>query len=122
MTRQQKSLCEGNQAKGDAFVQKWMEDLFLFAQLPRDQNLFACGIVHRYPARFGAGKAISGYLAAIDEGESEPVGQYRTQLFHQIQGKAGAARAVAVQESNRGIEAYSLQCRSNVVRQKYIEE
>lgn len=48
-----------------------------------------------------------GELPAVDEAQHEPVGQYRAQFLHEVEGEACAARTVGVEEAHLWVQPVS---------------
>ena len=62
------------------------------------------------------------YLAAVDQRKGEPVGEHRAQFLHQVEGKAGAAGPVAVQEAHGRIEPDALGRAAAIMGEQRVEE
>ena len=99
-----------------------MAALFFLALLP--------GGEHRLPAviRQEHGAAVAGLeiscaeLPAINEGKRQPIGQNGPQFLHQVKRQARAARPVAVEKADSGIEADTFGSTAAIMRQERVEE
>ena len=61
-------------------------------------------------------------LAAVDQGQHQPVGQDGAELLQQVERQRRAAGPVAVQEAHRRVEAERLQRRAAVVGEEGVEQ
>ena len=118
---QQEGLGIRQQTQRNSFVEERMQDLFLLPGLPGYQDLFAGSITHDDATGLRADKSVPRDLAAIDEGNGEPVGEHRAQFFHQVERKAGTARAVAMQKAHRGVEPDGFQRGRKIVSQHDVQ-
>ena len=118
---QQEGLGIRQETQRNSFVEERMEDLLLLPGLPGYQDLFAGSITHDDATGLRAYKAVPRDLAAIDEGNGEAVGEHRTQFFHQVERKAGTARAVAMQKTHRGVEPDGFQRGRKIVSQHDVQ-
>jgi hypothetical protein len=105
MTGQEQGLGVEEQADGDIFAEEGVVDFLLFAFLPGCEHFLAAVVGEQDRAGFQRAEMLGADLLAIDEREGEAVGVRSAKLLHEVQGEAVAAGAVAVEESNGGIES-----------------
>ena len=110
------------QANRDFFVQKRVEDLLLLPLLIGDQEGLARFVRHQDRAGIGLLKPLGLDLAQVDQGEGQAVCQEGAKLLHQVEGEAGPAGAVAMEEAHGRVEAHRLQGRADVVDQEGVDE
>jgi hypothetical protein len=97
-------------------------DLLLLALLPGGDDLATALVVEHDRAALAFVEIAGVDLAAVDQGEGEPIRQHGAKLFLEIQRQRGAAGTHGMQETELGIESDRLGRRSAVVHQHGVEE
>lgn len=78
------------------FVEKRMTPLDALAFLPRGNDGASGCVVHHHAAAVESTESVRPNLAAVDQRQSQSVGDDRPELLHQIKGKTGASRPIAM--------------------------
>lgn len=108
MAREESRLDVREEAQRDLPIKQVMREHVLFALLVGMKQEAATIVGERdLPAQSGL-EMFSLKLLAIEEGESEPIGDDGPELLHQVEGEGGAARAECVQEADLWIQANAL--------------
>src|ERR1019366_8857651 len=119
---QKHRLHKGQESHFHLFTQKRMLDFFLLPFLVSHQHLFACSVIHEDGPGFGLLKPLTSNLLEVHEGKGQAISEYRPEFLHEVEGQAGAARAVPVEVADRRIEPYRLERGGYVMRQEGIEK
>ena len=113
---------EGDETEGLGFFVVGMCDGGFLAFLPGGEDGFA-GIVGETVGVGGVGDEVFwGDLFSVEEGNSESICEEGAEFFHKVEGEAGAAGAVSVEEADLGVEAGGDEGGGTVVCEEGVEE
>jgi len=107
---------------GRFLVEKRVRRCLLFSRLKGSQHRFPGRIVHHDCAGFRLPKSACVNLFLVDQGQNQPIRNEWPEFLHQVQSQAGAAGAIAVKASDRGVQSNRLKRRSGIMRQKRVNK
>lgn len=95
----------GDQAERHFFIEHGVGDEFLlFFLISLEEG--ASGVIGEEDGTRGLGAEIGFFeLLAVDEVESDTVGDEGAEFFHEVEGESGTAGAVAMEEADGGVES-----------------
>ena len=115
-------LGEGDEAEGLGFFVVGVCDGGFLAFLPGGEDGFAGVVGEAVGVGGGDGEVFWGDLFSVEEGDGEAVGEEGAEFFHEVEGEAGAAGAVAVEEADLWVEAGGDEGGGAVVGEEGVEE
>src|SRR6202158_5187079 len=120
--REQCGLEMRQQAERRLVAEERVHELVVLLLLIGLDHAAARGVIHRHPSRLASREDTGPDLREMDQREGEPITQGGTQLFHEVQRQARAARAVAVEEPDLRIETHGLERRADVMPKQGVDE
>jgi hypothetical protein len=119
---EEKGLGVGDEADGELLVEEWVGDLVALAFLVRFED-GAAPIVGEADAAGGFGLEVGRTeLGAVEEAEGKPVGEEGAEFLHEVEGEAGSAGPVGVEEADGGIETDAFEGGLDIVGEEGVEE
>ena len=122
MSGEEGGLGEGDEAEGLGFFVVGVGDGGFLTFLPGGEDGFAGVVGEAVGVGGGDGEVFWGDLFSVEEGDGEAVCEEGAEFFHEVEGEAGAAGAVAVEEADLGVEAGGDEGGGAVVGEEGVEE